>query len=82
MVRRCEDPADRAYHNYGGRGIAVCPEWRDDPAVFVAYLRDTLGPCPDGHSLDRIDNDGDYEPGNVRWVDAVTQRHNQRRFKK
>lgn len=78
MIRRCHDPRDPRYPGWGGRGIAVCPEWHDAVA-FVSYLENTLGPRPAGHSLDRIDNDGDYEPGNIRWASVLTQRHNQRR---
>lgn len=63
--------------NYGGRGIRVHPEWIRDPFAFYAALED-LGPCPEGHSFDRIDNDGHYEPGNVRWADKSTQRTNAR----
>lgn len=78
MMGRCYDPTDSHFQNYGARGISVCQEWHD-PRPFVAYLDAALGPCPVGHSLDRIDNNGNYEPGNVRWADPVTQRHNQRR---
>lgn len=78
MRRRCDDPKDSHYKNYGERGIRIHDEWYD-VAVFIAYLESELGPCPEGHSLDRIDNNKNYEPGNLRWADAVTQRHNQRR---
>lgn len=78
MHKRCGDPSDSHYVNYGARGIRVCDEWYDVVA-FIRHLEEELGPCPDGHSLDRIDNDGNYEPGNVRWADSTTQRHNQRR---
>lgn len=71
---RCFNPRMRAYPRYGGRGISMHPAWRDDFTAFLAYM----GPCPEGHSLDRINNDGDYEPGNVRWADARTQRLNAR----
>jgi hypothetical protein len=78
MLARCEDPKNPRYSQWGGRGIKVCAEWHDARA-FIGYLEDVLGPRPGGHSLDRIDNDGDYEPGNVRWADDLTQRRNQRR---
>jgi len=77
MMRRCTDPQHPSWHNYGGRGIQVHPDWMDDPHAFYAYL-DALGDCPEGHSLDRIDNDGNYEPGNLRWADKSTQRKNAR----
>lgn len=69
-VRRCHSSARSGFHRYGGRGIRVCDEWRHD---FWAFL-EHVGPCPGpGYSLDRIDNDGHYEPGNVRWATAAEQ---------
>jgi len=81
MMDRCYDPGGAHYKYYGDRGIAVSPEWHD-VAVFIGYLETVLGPCPDGHSLDRIDNNESYKPGNLRWADAITQRQNQRRYLK
>jgi hypothetical protein len=78
MMARCENPQHKAYKNYGGRGIRVCAEWHD-PAVFAAYLDEVLGPCPEGHTLDRIETNGGYEPGNVRWLDWPSQHRNKRR---
>lgn len=76
---RCDNPSNHHHYSYyGARGIRLAPEWYD-AAVFIQYLEDELGPCPEGHTLDRIDNDGNYEPGNLRWADPVVQRHNQRR---
>lgn len=75
MVERCHDPRRAGYQWYGARGIKVCERWRRD---FTAFLAD-MGPRPSPkHSLDRINNDGDYEPGNVRWATAKEQRANQR----
>lgn len=75
MKRRCYDPATDQYPNYGGRGIGVCLRWQQS---FVAFASD-VGPRPSPkHSIDRIDNDGDYEPGNVRWAVAATQMSNRR----
>lgn len=75
IIRRCYSPTDRSFPHYGGRGIAVCPEWR---ASLELFARD-IGPRPSpAHSLDRIDNDGNYEPGNVRWATTTEQNRNRR----
>lgn len=75
MLFRCYKPTAANYRDYGGRGIRVCMEWRHS---FAAFMRD-LGPRPSPrHSLDRIDVDGHYEPGNVRWALPAVQAHNQR----
>lgn len=71
---RCYNPNNQDYANYGGRGIAMSDEWRDD---FNAFLRD-MGACPAQHSIDRIDSDRGYETGNCRWAPAVVQARNQR----
>jgi hypothetical protein len=78
MLNRCEKQRDPAWPRYGGRGITVAAEWHDG-AAFVAWITENLGPRPDGCSLDRIDNDGNYEPGNVRWATAVEQAANRRK---
>jgi hypothetical protein len=75
VVRRCENPADKGWRHYGGRGITLFDPWHD-PAVFLSWIDEHLGPRPDGMTLDRTDPDGNYEPGNVRWATALTQRHN------
>lgn len=70
---RCLNPKDAHYNLYGGRGITVCNEWRDS---FLSF-RDYIGPKPGaGYSIDRINNDGNYEPGNVRWATQMEQCHN------
>jgi hypothetical protein len=75
MKRRCYEPGYKAFHHYGGRGITVCDRWRDD---FAAFFSD-VGPRPtERHELDRINNDGHYEPGNVRWATKTQNNSNQR----
>lgn len=74
MVARCVRPSHHAYARYGGRGVTVCESWRADFWAFVA----DVGERPEGLTLDRIDNDGNYEPGNVRWADYSTQAKNRR----
>lgn len=77
MINRCYRMTDRGYHNYGGRGITVCQEWRG-PGGFIGFFA-CLGnrPTP-GHTLDRIEVDGNYEPGNVRWSTMKEQGRNRR----
>lgn len=74
MRRRCYATHRKEYQNYGGRGIKVCERWNDSLANFVA----DMGERPEGHTLDRIDNDGDYTPGNCRWVPRAEQELNKR----
>lgn len=75
MVQRCHNPDHDAFKYYGARGIAVCDRWRVDPVAFVA----DMGMPPAGMELDRIDNDGRYEPGNCRWATHVQNCNNTRR---
>jgi hypothetical protein len=78
MHVRCEDPRHVAYKDYGGRGIKVCERWhKTNPSGWENFKKD-MGPRPHGLSLDRIDPNGHYEPGNCRWATAVEQRANQR----
>lgn len=71
---RCLNKDCPAYDRYGGRGVAMSPDWVDDFAAFYEYVGDR----PDGMSLDRINNDGNYEPGNVRWATPTQQANNRR----
>lgn len=76
MIQRCHYPPHPFYPDYGGRGITVADRWRG-PGAFERFLAD-LGPRPEGCTLDRIDVDGPYEPGNVRWATKRQQRWNRR----
>ena len=71
MLSRCYNKNDDRYYRYGARGISVCDRWRD----IAAFIED-MGDRPIGRSIDRINNDGNYEPENCRWADATTQNRN------
>ena len=79
MLARCYNPKSINYKYYGERGILVCEEWKDDFVSFYDYIQENLGQKPDpSYSLDRIDNDGNYEPGNIRWASKKQQCKNRR----
>jgi hypothetical protein len=74
IKNRCYNPHASNFQHYGGRGITMHPAWRDS---FKAFRRD-VGDPPRGKRIDRKENNGNYEPGNIRFVDAVTQQNNKR----
>lgn len=73
MMQRCYNENNPSYHNYGGRGIKVCERWHN----YSSFIKD-IGNRPKGGTLDRINNNGNYEPKNCRWVDMKTQQNNRR----
>ncbi len=75
MRVRCTNPKAQAWRRYGGRGIQVCERWMWSYEAFLADVGRRPSPK---HSIDRIDNDGHYEPGNVRWATRSQQNANQR----
>ncbi len=74
MRARCLRPSHPSYKNYGGRGVTVCDEWES----FEQFLQDVGRRPGPGYSIDRVDNDGGYEPGNVRWATVAQQAANKR----
>lgn len=71
MISRCENPKDSHYYCYGARGISVCEEWHN--FWNFAKWSDSVGGRPEGYSIDRINNDGNYEPSNCRWATRFQQ---------
>lgn len=72
MRGRCNDPRDKRFANYGGRGIKVCERWDD----FASFLQDVGSRPSPQHSIERKDVNGDYEPGNVKWATVTEQARN------
>lgn len=78
IKQRCFNKSFPYYHRYGGRGIGMYDKWIDDPAEFINYISALPMSFSPGYSLDRKDNNGDYEPGNLRWATKHIQSVNQR----
>lgn len=77
MRDRCLCPTNSKYHRYGGRGITICSRWSIRKHGFWNFVED-MGERPEGHTLDRKENDGNYEPSNCRWATPAQQTANRR----
>ena len=78
MIQRCTNPNQIRFKDYGGRGIKVCDEWLNSFEAFYDHVSQLPHFGEEGYSLDRINNNGNYEPGNVRWATAAEQVKNRR----
>lgn len=76
IKNRCYNPNTPNYNRYGGRGIRICDQWIDDPESFIRYIKELPNCGKPGYSLDRINNNGNYEPDNLRWATATQQQLN------
>lgn len=83
IIQRTTNSNGEDFHRYGGRGLQLHSSWQTNPESFIKYILSALGPKPSPkHSLDRIDNDKGYIPGNLRWATRIVQNNNQRRSHK
>jgi hypothetical protein len=80
IKQRCYNKNNKRYCYYGGKGIKMFSEWVKCPEKFINWVETNLGLMPDGCSLDRIDNNGDYSPGNLRWATQSIQNRNRGMF--
>ncbi len=76
MKKRCTNPHDKYYHRYGGRGIKIFDAWLHDFGAFRAYIQTLPHYGEPGYTLDRINNSGNYEPGNLKWSTPKEQANN------
>ncbi len=76
MMHRCYNQKDKYYHRYGGRDIKVHEDWKNNPKNYLEYIKNLDNSFKKDYTLDRIDNNKDYEPSNLRWVDKYTQSAN------
>lgn len=78
IIHRCYYPSQKSYKDYGARGIKMCDEWKNDYFAFYDYVSQLDRFSKNGMTLDRIDNDKGYEPGNVRWATRAEQNRHRR----
>lgn len=81
MKDRCNNPKNKRFRDWGGRGIAIYDEWQDDFQAFYNYVSKLPHFGEAGYSIDRINNDGNYEPNNIRWATRMEQNRNRRNVK-